>query len=122
MNNHLTCFSEPQIFKPQDKNQPLDTVSQILWDHSHSELAFFVASWDGTVRHYKFVMQGNSTEINLIQKYFFKHPVLSIDISSDHLLFAGLATGEVEMTKMEINEIKKLGSHDAPICGVFYIK
>ena len=122
MNNHTTSFSEPQIFKPQDKDQPLDTVSQILWNQYHGELAFFVASWDGTVRHYKLVMQGNSAEINLIQKSFFKHPVLSIDISSDNILFAGLATGEVVKTKMETNEITKLGSHDAPICGVFYIQ
>lgn len=43
--------------------------------------------------------------------FFFKHPVICIDVSPDNVLFAGLVTGEVVAVKMGTNDQVRLGSH-----------
>lgn len=70
--------SKFQEIRPLDKDQPLDTVSQILWNPYHSDPAFFVASWDGTVRYY---ILNNHGDLKLAWSFFFEHPVLTIDLS-----------------------------------------
>lgn len=39
-------------YKPIDKDQPLDTVSVIIWDPYQQQPTFITASWDGYVRVY----------------------------------------------------------------------
>lgn len=39
-------------YKPRDKDQPLDTVSCIIWDPYKSKPTFVTGSWDGFVRMY----------------------------------------------------------------------
>ena len=50
--SYSSSTSKIQEMRPLDKEQPLDTVSQILWNPYNNDPTFFVASWDGTVRYY----------------------------------------------------------------------
>lgn len=53
---------------------------------------------------------------------FLQHPVLCCDINEDNILFAGLATGDIAAISLKDNQVVRLGAHDAPICGIFWIK
>lgn len=54
--------------------------------------------------------------------FFFQHPVLSIDVTPNNILLAGLATGDIAVVNMADNAIARLGGHEAPICGIFFVK
>ena len=109
--------------RPIDKDQPVDSISAILWNVYYHEPAFFTASWDGYVRYYTISTNNSSTfEVKLAWCYFFHHPVLTIDVTPDNVLFAGLATGDIAAIQMVNNEITKLGQHEAPICGLYYLR
>ena len=115
-----------QEYRPHDKDQPLDTVSSIIWDAASNDPAFIASSWDGHVRYYLFKTGMGSTnssiEVEKAWSIFLQHPVLCCDITSDKMLFAGLATGDIAAVKMESSEVGRIGFHDAPICGVFWLK
>ena len=114
--------SKPHEYRPQDRDQPLDTVSHIIWDKFSRDPAFLAASWDGTVRYYTLKSgNNNSVEVDMAWSTFLQHPILSIDLSSNHIIFAGLATGDIAAVKMETGEVARVGSHEAPICGVFWM-
>ena len=88
-------------FRPNDREQPLDTVSQIIWNDYTNDVAFFTASWDGIVRYYTLASgHNNSVEVRHSWQFFFQHPVLCIDNTPSNLLFAGLATGDIGVVKM----------------------
>jgi len=44
--------NKSEEMRPLEKDQPLDTVSSIIWDPYHPDPAFIVTSWDGFVRYY----------------------------------------------------------------------
>jgi hypothetical protein len=53
-----------QEVRPKEKDQPLDTVSSIVWDTNNSNSGFIVSSWDGWVRYYLVKSgQGSSTSL-----------------------------------------------------------
>lgn len=47
--------------KPKDADQPLDTVSSIIWDPYRQDPSFIACSWDGWVRYYMMKGQGSSS-------------------------------------------------------------
>ena len=47
--------------RPNDKEQPVDTVSYIIWHVYFNDPAFFTASWDGFVRFYTIIGSGSSS-------------------------------------------------------------
>lgn len=52
---------------------------------------------------------------------FLQHPVLCCDINRDKIMFVGMSTGDVAAIKMENNQLVRMGGHDAPVCGIFWI-
>ena len=52
--------SKANEIKLKDKDQPLDTVSYLIWDPYRNDPGFIAASWDGYVRYYM-VKQGTTT-------------------------------------------------------------
>jgi WD40 repeat protein len=109
-------------YRPVEKAQPLDTVSSILWDPYHPDPAFFASSWDGYVRYYLVKGGMSSVQIDLGWEIFLQHPVLCCDINPEKVMFAGLATGDIAAIQMEKSSIARVGYHDAPICGLFWLQ
>jgi WD40 repeat protein len=105
--------------KPKEKDLPLDTVSCIVWDSDKSEPMFAAGSWDGFVRIYMVV---NNAELNKVFDIFLQHPVLCVDFSENGIIFAGLASGDVLAVELQTSNVVVLGNHDAPICGIFWIR
>lgn len=53
---------------------------------------------------------------------FLQHPVLCCDINPNNVLLAGLATGDIAAISLENSQVHRVGGHDAPICGIFWLK
>lgn len=115
------AFSE---LKAVDKEQPLDTVSQIVWDqNSSNDLKFLVASWDGFVRFYGIRNdQYSGPKVERLWEMFLQHPVLCADFNEEGIVFAGLASGEIVAVQCLNSQSTTLGTHSAPICGLYWIK
>ena len=48
-------------FPIMDNDQPLDTVSSLIWDpYIGNDLAFLSGSWDGIVRYYQVKISSNN--------------------------------------------------------------
>jgi WD40 repeat protein len=103
---------------PKETDMPLDTVSCIVWDVYRSDSLFATGSWDGFIRIYSVA----SSEVNKAWQLFLNHPVLCIDFNPDGILLAGLASGDVVAIEMKSSKTVVLGSHDAPICGVYWLR
>ena len=76
------------------------------------------------LRHSRFLLRylgNNNEDIVRIWEIFLEHPVFSIDISADGVVFAGIATGDVVAVNIGNNGTAILGKHNAPICKVFWI-
>jgi WD40 repeat protein len=104
--------------KPKEKDMPLDTVSCIVWDVNKSEPMFATGSWDGFIRLY--IVTNN--DVNKVWDIFLHHPVLSLDFSADGIIFAGLASGDVVAVELQTSSVVALGNHEAPICGVYWLR
>jgi WD40 repeat protein len=120
--SHNSRYTE---IKPRDRDQPLDTISCLMWDPFSSDPACIAGSWDGHVRYYipKFSSGGHSSgELDMPWHFFFQQPVLSIDMAPDNVLLAGLASGDIAAVDMRSNKAVRVGGHDAPICGVFWLR
>lgn len=105
-------------YKAKEKDQPLDTISSIVWDVYRSDPMFATSSWDGFVRIYA-VSNG---ELNKVWEAYLHHPVLCIDMNEHAIIFAGLASGDVLAVDIQSNQVIVLGNHDAPISGLFWIR
>lgn len=90
-------------YKPREKDQPLDTVSCLVWDMYKSDPCFIAASWDGYVRYYIVKPSHSGVEIEKAWSMFLQHPVLCCDINENNILFAGLATGDIAAIRLENN-------------------
>lgn len=110
----------PEI-KCRDKDQPLDSVSSIVWDPFNPEPVFATASWDGFVRLYKVNTNSTIHEVGKACEFFLHHPVLSVDFGGNGILIAGLASGDVVAVEIQSGNYIQLGAHDAPICGVYWL-
>ena len=121
-NSSYGSGNRSEQYRPPEKAQPLDTVSSILWDPYHSDPAFFSSSWDGHVRYYVIKATSSSVQIESGWEIFLQHPVLCCDISPDKVMFAGLATGDIAVIQMENSNVGRMGFHDAPICGLFWLQ
>jgi hypothetical protein len=77
--------------QPHSTDQPIDTVSQIVWDQ-YREDSFLCSSWDGYLRYYIIVQ---STEVKKAWQIFLEHPILCCDIGPNNVVFAGLCTGHI---------------------------
>lgn len=124
MHGYNSSYRNSEI-KPKEKDQPLDTVSSIVWDPYRQDPGFIASSWDGWVRYY--VIKGSnhsssSIDVELAWSMFLQHPVLCCDIHPDSILFVGMATGDIAAINLQNNDIARIGGHDAPICGIYWIK
>ena len=53
-------ISSPEYYLKSEQDNPLDTVSIIVWNIYHEdELGFFQGGWDGYVRYYQIKGQNN---------------------------------------------------------------
>lgn len=50
--NYSSYGSRNNEYRPKDKDQPLDTVSCLVWDVYKNDPGFIASSWDGYVRYY----------------------------------------------------------------------
>lgn len=117
----MSSYYSSQFKVDREQDNPLDTVTQITFNpYLRGTCAFLVSSWDGFVRSYALEVVGTSKLINKQWEYFFQHPVLSCDITSQMFVIAGLANGEIMMVDMNTNNAMTLGHHEAPICRVFW--
>lgn len=99
---------------------PLDTVSSIVWDtQRNSDYMFAASSWDGLVRLYHI---NNQEEVNRVWQMFLGHPVLCVDFGDNGILYAGLASGDVLAIDLEGKRAMNMGAHEAPICGIYWIR
>jgi WD40 repeat protein len=105
--------------KPKEADQPLDTVSCIIWDLYREDPGFITSSWDGYLRYYMIKPNG---DVDKVWQIFLQHPVLCCDINENNVVFGGLATGDVVAVSLENSGICHLGRHDAPINGIFWIR
>ena len=106
------------------KENPLDTVSCLIWNPYSNNPEFMTASWDGFIRYYTVYIPNSSStfEVQRGWEMFLNHPVLCCDIHQDHIAFAGLANGDILCVNMPDNQVMLLGKHEAPISGVFWIR
>lgn len=107
--------------KGKEKDQPLDTVSSIVWDPFNQDPIFAASSWDGFVRLYMVTTSSSTQEVTKVCEFFLHHPVLCVDFSNNGMLFAGLASGDVVVIEIQSGNYMPLGTHDAPICGVYWL-
>lgn len=111
-----------QIKVDKEIENPLDSVSCITSNSYHREgYGILVGSWDGFIRYYEIEGMHASKVLAKKWEYFLHHPVLACDINPDMLAIIGLANGDVIVVDIrnDRNAIG-LGSHEAPICGVFW--
>lgn len=40
----------------------------------------------------------------------------------DNILFVGMATGDIAAINLQNSEVVRIGAHDAPICGIYWLK
>lgn len=108
----MSSYYSPQYKVDREQDNPQDTVTQITFNpFLRGTYSFLVSSWDGFVRSYTLETVGSSKQINKQWEYFFQHPVLSCDITSQMFVIAGLASGEIVMVDMNTNNSLTLGSH-----------
>lgn len=107
--------------KAKEKDQPMDTVSSIVWDPYNQESVFAAASWDGFVRLYMVTTNTSTPDLVKAYEFFLHHPVLCVDFSSNGMLLAGLASGEIVVIDIQSGNCMMLGTHDAPICGIYWL-
>lgn len=53
---------------------------------------------------------------------FLSHPVLCCDIHPDNILLIGMATGDIVAINLADSQMMRVGGHDAPICGLFWLQ
>ncbi len=68
------------------------------------------------------MVRRNSNEIDKVWEMFLQHPVLSVDMNENGIVFAGLASGDVVAVELSSGNTFPLGTHEAPICGVFWVR
>ena len=128
MQGGYNSYRHGSSYTVKDSDQPLDTVSCLVWDsesgRNGQDLGFLAGSWDGVVRYYqvKLNSQGSSGDVVKGWDIFLQHPVLSVDMNPDKIMFAGMATGDIAAVDMKNNSIGRIGGHDGPICGVFWLQ
>lgn len=57
----------------------------------------------------------------MIYSRFLEHPVIAMAMGKNFIAFAGLATGEIVAVDMANDQVGAIGSHEAPICELFWI-
>ena len=67
-------------------------------------------------------MNSASSEIELVWNMFLHHPLLCCDIHPENILFVGLATGDIAAINLGDNSTIRVGRHEAPICGLFWLQ
>lgn len=83
--------SPPDFYLKSEIDNPIDTVSIILWNiYQPHELGFFLAGWDGFARYYE--IKPNQ-QIVKVWEYYYSHPVLTLDFTPKMILIVGLANG-----------------------------
>lgn len=118
----MTSYGSTTIRCEREADNPLDTVQQIIWDPTdRTGQSFLTAGWDGFARVY--CIEGTSSKrLEKKWEFFFGHPVLSIDINHENLLFAGLVTGDIALVDMRNTQnCVIMGAHNAPIVLVAWV-
>jgi WD40 repeat protein len=62
INSYANTNQLPEI-KAKEKDQPMDTVSSIVWDPFNNEPVFAASSWDGFVRLYMVTTNSSTQEL-----------------------------------------------------------
>lgn len=101
-----------------ESDPPLDTVSCINWSQFSRDPLFITGSWDGMVRIYSY--SGN--EYTKVKEFYLDHPILAIDFADETIAVVGLASGDLIALELSTGSMIKLGMHQSPICGIFWIK
>ena len=50
-----------------------------------------------------------------------EHPIISLAVGKSNIVFAGLASGEIFAVDMTNSQSAAIGSHDVPICKLFWV-
>jgi hypothetical protein len=94
-------YGSKSLAYAREKDQPLDTVSCLIWDPYKPDPAFFATSWDGFVRYYMVKQSnGGNIEVEKVWEMFLQQPVLCCDLNDSNILFAGLATGDIAAIRL----------------------
>jgi methyl coenzyme M reductase alpha subunit len=98
-------------------------VQSTLWDpFDRTSRTFLTGGWDGMARLYEIEGTHTTKRIEKRWDYFFYHPIISMDISSQRVLFVGLSTGQIGAVDIKnVNNVAMLGNHDSTICKVIWI-
>ena len=84
-------------YKFRESEQPLDTVSEIVWDRYKNDPCFLTGGWDGFFRYYMV----DNKEVARLFEIFLEHPVLAIDVTDNNVGLAGLSSGHVAAINLQ---------------------